>query len=247
MSGHSKWSTIKRKKGAADAQRGKLFTKIGREIAMAVKEGGADPVANSRLRDAIAKAKNANMPNDNIQRSIKRNAGGEAVTYEENVYEGYAAGGVAVIVNTLTDNKNRTVSDVRHAFDKHGGSLGATGCVNWMFTRQGQLVVDRGEVSQSEDDFMMLALDIGAEDVSVTPEIFEVLTSPADFSAVREGLESKGISFLSADIVLIPQNMQAVSEEDLPKVQAMIERLEDLDDVQEVFHNGDLPMEEDEE
>jgi len=249
MSGHSKWSTIKRKKGAADAARGKVFTKIGREIAMAVRGGGPDPASNSRLRDAIARARAANMPNDNIQRNIKKFSGADGeIHYEENTYEGYGPGGVAVIVETLTDNAKRTVADVRHAFDKSGGNLGATGCVGWMFTRRGQLVIDRAEFAKyDEDEFMMLALDAGAEDVVVSEDVFEVLTEPGDFSAVREALEAGGLSFLSAEIAMIPANTQALPEDEAGKVQAMIDRLDELDDVQRVYHNGELPEEDEEE
>nr|MDD6335626.1 YebC/PmpR family DNA-binding transcriptional regulator [bacterium] len=248
MSGHSKWNNIKRRKGAADAARGKIFTKIGREIAIAVKEGGADPASNARLRDVIAKAKAANMPNDNIQRSIKKASGAdEGVQYVANTYEGYGPSGVAVIVETLTDNRNRTISDVRHAFDKSGGSLGAAGSVAWMFDRKGQIVIDRSEHDLDEDTMMMMALDAGADDVVVGEEAYEIITNPSDFSAVREALEGQGLTFITAEIAMIPQNMQIIGDEETArKVRNMLERLEDLDDVQEVYHNADLPEEDEE-
>ena len=198
MSGHSKWHNIQAKKGKADAQRGAVFTKIGREIAIAVREGGANPESNGKLRDIIAKAKANNMPNDNIQRSIKK-ASGELsnVVYEEITYEGYAPGGVAVIVDCISDNRNRTASDVRHCFAKYGGNLGTTGSVGFMFDERGVLVVEK-EPGADEDEMMMTALDAGAEDVKVDDDVFEILTAPNDFSTVRENLEKQGITFLSA-------------------------------------------------
>ena len=200
MSGHSKWHNIQAKKGKADAQRGAVFTKIGREIAIAVREGGANPESNGKLRDIIAKAKANNMPNDNIQRSIKK-ASGELsnVVYEEITYEGYAPGGVAVIVDTISDNRNRTASDVRHCFAKYGGNLGTTGSVGFMFDERGVLVIER-EPGSDEDEMMMIALDAGAEDVKVDEDVFEILTAPNDFSTVRENLEKQGYSFLSAEV-----------------------------------------------
>lgn len=239
MSGHSKWSTIKNKKGKADAARGKIFTKIGRELVVAVKLGGPDPDSNSRLRDAIAKAKANNMPNDNIQRSIKK-ASGELsnVDYTELVYEGYGLGGVAVLVSTMTDNKNRTVSDVRHAFDKHGGSLGNSGSVAWMFDKKGVLVID--ETAGEEDAVMEAALEAGAEDFSYEDGMYEITTSPEDFSAVREALEGQGYEFLSAEVDMIPQNTIALDESQSARFQKMIDALEDNDDVQNVYHNAEL-------
>ncbi len=240
MSGHSKWSTIKFKKGKADAQRGKIFTKIGREIAVAVKQGGSDPSGNSRLRDAIAKAKSNNMPNDNITRSIKKAAGElGAINYEEMVYEGYGAGGVAVIAEALTDNRNRTAGEVRHAFDKSGGSLGATGCVAWMFDRKGVLVIERTEQTD-EDELAMAAIDAGAEDFDADTEAFEITTAPDDFSIVREALEKAGYSFASAQLDMVPQNTvkpDALTQENVLK---LLDMLEDLDDVQNVYHNAEL-------
>ena len=248
MSGHSKWHNIQAKKGKADAQRGAVFTKIGREIAIAVREGGANPESNGKLRDIIAKAKANNMPNDNIQRSIKK-ASGELsnVVYEEITYEGYAPGGVAVIVDCISDNRNRTASDVRHCFAKYGGNLGTTGSVGFMFDERGVLVVERAPCSD-EDEMMMTALDAGAEDVNVEEDVYEILTAPNDFSSVREKLEQQGITFLSAEVQKIPQNTVAVTDPDtIVKIQKMLDLLEENDDVQNVFHNADLPEEEEEE
>ena len=247
MSGHSKWHNIQAKKGKADAQRGAVFTKIGREIAIAVREGGANPESNGKLRDIIAKAKANNMPNDNIQRSIKK-ASGELsnVVYEEITYEGYAPGGVAVIVDCISDNRNRTASDVRHCFAKYGGTLGTTGSVGFMFDERGVLVVER-EPGSDEDEMMMIALDAGAEDVKVDDDVFEIYTAPNDFSTVRENLEKQGLTFLSAEVAKIPQNTVAVSDPDtVLKIQKMLDLLEENDDVQNVFHNADLPEEEEE-
>ena len=248
MSGHSKWHNIQAKKGKADAQRGAVFTKIGREIAIAVREGGANPESNGKLRDIIAKAKANNMPNDNIQRSIKK-ASGELsnVVYEEITYEGYAPGGVAVIVDTISDNRNRTASDVRHCFAKYGGDLGTTGSVGFMFDERGVLVIER-EPGSDEDEMMMIALDAGAEDVKVDEDVFEILTAPNDFSTVRENLEKQGYSFLSAEVQKIPQNTVAVTDPDtILKIQKMLDLLEENDDVQNVYHNADLPEEDEEE
>ena len=247
MSGHSKWHNIQAKKGKADAQRGAVFTKIGREIAIAVRDGGANPESNGKLRDIIAKAKANNMPNDNIQRSIKK-ASGELsnVIYEEITYEGYAPGGVAVIVDTISDNRNRTASDIRHCFAKYGGNMGTTGSVGFMFDERGVLVVER-EPGSDEDEMMMLALDAGAEDVKVDDDVFEIYTAPNDFSTVREALEKQGLAFLSAEVQKIPQNTVAVTDPDtVQKIQKMLDLLEENDDVQNVFHNADLPEEEDE-
>ena len=245
MSGHSKWANIKHKKGKADAERGKIFTKIGREIAIAVRDGGPDPAINGKLRDVIAKAKASNMPNENIKRSIAKAAGdGGNVNYEEIQYEGYAPGGVAVIVSTLTDNRNRTASDIRHIFDKNGGSLGTNGCVSYMFDKVGLIVIERSP-GMDEDEVMMEALDAGAEDFVAQDDAFEVYTAPSDFSAVREALEGKGYTFLSAEVAMIPQNTVDISDpETVEKVNRFLENLEDNDDVQEVYHNGNLPDEE---
>ena len=246
MSGHSKWHNIQAKKGKADAQRGAVFTKIGREIAIAVREGGANPESNGKLRDIIAKAKANNMPKDNIQRSIKK-ASGELsnVVYEEITYEGYAPGGVAVIVDCISDNRNRTASDVRHCFAKYGGNLGTTGSVGFMFDERGVLVVER-EPGSDEDEMMMIALDAGAEDVKVDDDVYEILTAPNDFSTVRENLEKQGLTFLSAEVAKIPQNTVSVTDPDtVLKIRKMLDLLEENDDVQNVYHNADLPDEDD--
>ena len=247
MSGHSKWHNIQAKKGKADAQRGAIFTKIGREIAIAVREGGANPESNGKLRDIIAKAKANNMPNDNIQRSIKK-ASGELsnVVYEEITYEGYAPGGVAIIVDTISDNRNRTASDIRHCFAKYGGNMGTTGSVGFMFDTRGVLVVERTP-GMDEDELMMMALDAGAEDVRPDEDVVEILTDPNDFSKVREALEQQGLTFLSAEVQKIPQNTVEVTDpETIEKIQKMLDLLEESDDVQNVYHNADLPEEEDE-
>lgn len=244
MSGHSKWSTIKHKKGKADAARGKIFTKLGRELAVAVKEGGSNPETNGRLRDVIAKCKAANMPNDNIQRSLKR-GDGEGVQYDEISYEGYGAGGVAVIVECLTDNRNRSAADIRHIFDKFGNGMGVTGCVSWAFDKKGQIVIEESAVTD-EDELMMLALEAGAEDVAHEDGMFEVLTEPGNFSAVREALEEAGYEFASAEVAMLPQNTVALDDEESEaKVVKLIDTLEDNDDVQNVYHNAELSDEED--
>ena len=248
MSGHSKWANIKNKKEKTDAQRGKIFTKIGREIAIAVKEGGgADPANNSKLRDVIAKAKANNMPNDNIMRSIKKAAGeGSAVDYEEITYEGYGPANVAVIVEVLTDNRNRIAAEMRHIFDKSGGNLGASGCVGWMFDKKGLIVIERTAL-MDEDEVMMTALDAGAEDFNAVDDAFEVYTAPSEFSAVREALEATGFNFLSAEVRMIPQNTVNVNDaEDIEKFERFLERLVDNDDVQDVYHNAVLPEDEEE-
>lgn len=244
MSGHSKWANIKNKKSKTDAARGSVFTKIGREIAIAVKQGGSDPNSNSRLRDVIAKAKQNNMPNDNIMRSIKKASGElDSVNYEEMTYEGYAAGGVAVIVEALTDNKNRTAGDVRHLFDKFGGSLGATGCVSFMFTKRGVVIADKGDIA--EDDMMMLALDAGAEDIIADEDFYEIYTAPNELSAVADALRKEGVNVISQDIDMIPDN-EVDSDKHLDSVMKLIERLEENDDVQNVYHNAILPEVEEE-
>ena len=247
MSGHSKWHNIQAKKGKADAQRGAVFTKIGREIAIAVREGGANPESNGKLRDVIAKAKANNMPNDNIQRSIKK-ASGELnnVVYEEITYEGYAPGCVAVIVDTISDNRNRTASDIRHCFAKYGGNLGTTGSVGFMFDTRGVLVVER-TAGMDEDELMMMALDAGAEDVRPDEDVVEILTDPNEFSSVREALEQQGLTFLSAEVQKIPQNTVEVTDPDtLEKIRKMLDLLEESDDVQNVYHNAELPDEDEE-
>lgn len=245
MSGHSKWANIKNKKGKADAARGSIFTKIGREIAVAVKAGGPDPNSNSKLRDVIAKAKQNNMPNDNIMRSIKK-ASGElnTVNYEDMQYEGYAAGGVAVIVEALTDNKNRTAGDVRHAFDKCNGSLGSTGCVSYLFKKKGLVVVEAGK-GMTEDDVMMLALDAGADDVvGADNNIYEIYTLPQDASNVKEYLEGNGLTVLSSETGYFPDDYVTPQEDTIPMILKLIDMLEENDDVQNVYHNANLPEEE---
>ena len=237
MSGHSKWHNIQARKGKSDAARGNVFTKIGREIAIAVKQGGPDPNSNATLRTAIAKAKSNNMPNDNISRSIKKAAGeGDSVNYEENTYEGYAAGGVAMIVETLTDNKNRTAGDVRHLFDKFGGSLGQSGCVSFMFKRRGVIDVDIN--AMEEDDIMMLAIDAGADDIQTLDDAYEIYTMPTDLMKVKDAIEAAGIEVLSAEIDMIPENEVDVEDSHKGSVRKLIDKLEELDDVQEVFHNA---------
>ncbi|MFZ5989145.1 MAG: YebC/PmpR family DNA-binding transcriptional regulator [Bacillota bacterium] len=240
MSGHSKWANIKHKKEKTDAQKGKLFTKLGREIAIVVKQGGPDPEANSKLKDVIAKAKAANMPNDTIARSIKKAAGDiDAANYEEIVYEGYGPGGVAVIVEAMTDNRNRTAGDVRHYFDKFGGNLGTSGCVSFMFDKKGVILIEKtGNIN--EDDLMMEALEVGAEDFSSEEEYFEILTDPNDFSQIREALEKKGYEFVSAEVSMIPQTMTKLTDpKQIEFMDRLVEYLEDLDDVQNVYHNWD--------
>ena len=236
MSGHSKWHNIQNKKGKADAKRGKIFTKIGRELMIAVKNGGPDPDNNPKLRDAIAKAKAANMPNDTVQRSIKK-ASGElsAVDYERIVYEGYGPSGVAVIVDTLTDNKN-----IRSAFTKGGGNMGTTGCVGFMFQEKGEIVIEKGDLD--EEELMMMALDAGAEDFnSDEEEVFIITTAPEDFGTVREALEAEGLEFLEAGVKMIPDTYTEIDEEAAKKFQKMLDLLEDDDDVQEVYHNAEFP------
>ena len=241
MSGHSKFANIKHKKEKNDAVKGKIFTKLGREIAVAVKEGGADPNANSRLKDIIAKAKSNNMPNDTIDRSIKKAAGdANAVNYEAVTYEGYGPNGTAIIVEALTDNKNRTAGNVRNAFTKGNGNVGSIGCVSFMFDRKGQIIIDREECEMKADDLMMLALDAGAEDFAEEEDSFEVLTDPDDFSAVREALEKAGIPMVQADVTMIPQTwVELKDEQDIKMMNRILDLLDEDDDVQEVYHNWD--------
>ena len=239
MSGHSKWSNIKHKKEKSDAVRGKIFTKIGREIAIAVREGGADPNNNSRLRDVIAKAKANNMPNDNIQRSIKKASGeGSGVSYEEITYEGYGPSGVAVIVEAMTDNRNRTASDVRHAFDKNNGNMGQAGCVSWSFDRKGVIVVNNEDGDIDEDKMLEDALEAGAADMEADGEVYQVYTEPDDVAAVADYLTEHGYSLLSAQAEMVPQNYITLSDEkDIKNMQRMLDMFEDNDDVQNVWHN----------
>lgn len=240
MSGHSKFANIKHKKEKNDAAKGKIFTKIGREIAVAVKEGGgADPASNSRLRDAIAKAKSNNMPNDNIERSIKKAAGeGSTDNYERITYEGYGPNGTAIIVEALTDNRNRTASNVRSAFTKGKGSIGTTGCVSFMFDKKGQIIVAKEDYEGDADELMMTALDAGAEDLVEEEDSFEILTAPDDFSDVRQALEDAGVPMVSAEVTMIPQTYVTLTDaEDIKNINKTLDLLEDDDDVQEVYHN----------
>ena len=240
MSGHSKWHNIQNKKGKADAKRGKIFTKIGKELALAIKNGGANPDTNAKLRDVIAKAKAANMPNDNINRAIKKAEGElDSVNYEKIVYEGYGPSGVAVIVETLTDNKNRSAGNVRSAFTKGGGNMGTTGCVGFMFQEKGEIVIEKED--RDEDEMMMLALDAGAEDFAAEEEVFIVTTTPEDFGTVREALEAEGIEFLEAAVKMVPDTYTEIDEDAAKKFQKMLDLLEDDDDVQEVYHNAEFP------
>ncbi len=242
MSGHSKWNNIKRKKEKTDGQKAKIFTKVGREIAVAVKEGGGpDPASNSKLKDAIAKAKANNVPNDNIERIIKKAAGeGNTDNYEALQYEGYGPSGIAVIVETLTDNRNRTAGEMRHYFDKCGGNLGQTGCVSFMFNQKGVLAIEAEGLD--EDKVMEDALEAGAADFSTDGDVFEITTEPDDFSGVREDLEAKGYSFLSAEVEMVPDVLNAIEDPELvTKMEKLLDMLEDNDDVQNVWHNWDRP------
>ena len=236
MSGHSKWHNIQAKKGKADAARGKIFTKLGRELLIAVKQGGPDPAGNSKLKDVIAKCKAANMPNDTINNAIKK-ASTSNENYEEIVYEGYGPNGVAVIVEASTDNKNRTAADVRHVFDKAGGNLGTTGCVSYMFNRKGVIIIEQASTNMSEDELMMLALDCGADDFEVGEDYYEISTSPDNFSTVREKLEENGLTFVEADIQMVPTSYISLDEHGAEVMERLLERLDELDDVAEVFHN----------
>ena len=241
MSGHSKFANIKHKKEKNDAAKGKIFTVIGREIAVAVKEGGADPANNSKLRDVIAKAKAANMPNDTIDRGIKKSAGdANSVNYENLTYEGYGPAGVAIIVETLTDNKNRTASNVRAAFSKGNGNIGTPGSVSFMFDKKGQIIIDKEECEMEADDLMMMALDAGAEDFFEEEDSYEILTAPDDFSAVREALEKENVPMLEADVTMIPQTWVTLTDDDAKKkMQRILDLLDEDDDVQATYHNWD--------
>ncbi len=241
MAGHSKWSNIKNKKGKEDAKRAKEFTKLGRYIMVAAKEGGMDPDYNPALKAAIEKAKAANMPNDNIDRAVKK-GGGElgAENYEEIIYEGYGPGGIAVFVECLTDNRNRTAADVRHSFDKFGGNLGQSGCVTFMFDRKGILAVERAD-EIDEDELMMTAIELGAEDVQAEEEGFEIITSPESFNEVRDGLKDSSYEFAIAELTYIPQNtIELNTEDDIKNMEKLIDMLEDQDDIQEVYHNWEM-------
>ena len=233
MSGHSKWHNIQAKKGKADAARGKIFTKLGRELLIAVKQGGPDPAGNSKLKDVIAKCKAANMPNDTINNAIKK-ASGEG---NNATYEGYGPSGVAVIVNANTDNRNRTAADVRHVFDKAGGNLGTTGCVSYMFNKKGVIIIEKATAKMDEEELMMLAIESGAEDFKTEEEIYEIITEPADFVGVREKLEEAGLEFLEADVQMVPTTTVSLDEKGIEKMERLIDRLEELDDVSNVYHN----------
>ncbi len=238
MSGHSKWSNIKHKKGKTDAQKAKVYTKIGREIAVVVKAGGPDPTVNGKLRDLIAKARANNMPSENVQRCIKKAAGGEDTSnYESIIYEGYGPAGVAVIVETLTDNRNRTAADVRHAFDKCGGNMGATGCVSWSFQEKGIIVIEK-EDSMDDDEMTMEALELDAQDIEVLDECYEITTAPETFSEIREAYEQKGYTILEAEISKIPDNYTTLTDEEhIKNMNKLIDMLEDNDDVQNIYHS----------
>ena len=243
MSGHSKWANIKHRKGKMDAVRGKVTTKIGREITIAVRMGGSDPIGNSRLKLALQKARTNNVPKDNIQRAIQKGLGAmDGASFEEISYEGYGPAGVAVFVDVLTDNRNRTAADVRHLFSKYGSNLGESGCVGWMFNRRGLLTIEKSK-DVTEDDLMMLALEAGADDVRDEDDVFEVLTDPAALDAVETALTEAGITIAGAEITMIPDTTIALDGDDADKMEKLIEALEDLDDVQDVFSNADLPEE----
>ena len=241
MSGHSKFANIKHKKEKNDAKKGKIFTMLGREIQVAVKAGGPDPAVNGKLRDVIAKCKANNMPNDTIDRSIKKAAGGgEDVEYENVTYEGDGPNGVAVIVEVLTDNRNRAAANVRNAFTKGGGNMGNSGCVSFMFDEKGLIVIDKEEIDMDEEELMMAALDAGAEDFAAEEDSYEITTAPDDFSAVRETLEAAGIPMASAEVTMIPQTYtELTDEEDIKKMNKLLEMLDDDDDVQNTYHNWD--------
>ena len=238
MSGHSKWHNIQARKSKVDAARGKVFTKLGRELLVAVKAGGPDPDSNAKLKDIIAKCKAANMPNDTISKAIKKASGeGTSANYEEITYEGYGPNGVAVIVEASTDNKNRTAADVRHVFDKAGGNLGTSGCVSYMFNKKGVIVIEKASTDMEEDDIMMLALDAGAEDFDSEGEIYEITTEPSEFTAVREKLEEAGLTFLEAEVQMVPTTTVVLDEKGQEKMERLIDRLDELDDVMNVYHN----------
>ncbi|MCH5300016.1 MAG: YebC/PmpR family DNA-binding transcriptional regulator [Ruminococcus sp.] len=246
MSGHNKWSTIKQKKGKNDAARAKIFTKIGRELAVAVRDGGsADPNVNSKLRDCIAKAKANNVPNDNIERIIKKAAGDSDTTnYESITYEGYGPNGVAVIVEALTDNRNRTAGEVRHYFDKFGGNMGTPGCVGFMFQKKGVLVIEREDLDKTEDKVMEDALEFGASDFEADDDIFTIYTEPEDFSGVRQDLENAGYTFVSAEVEMVPDTYTAIEDAKVREnMQKMLDMFEDNDDIQNVWHNWEMPEE----
>ncbi len=241
MSGHSKFANIKHKKEKNDAAKGKIFTRLGKELLIAVKEGGPDPNNNSKLRDVIAKAKSNNMPNDTIERAIKKAAGdGSANNYESVTYEGYGPNGTAIIVEALTDNRNRAASNIRNAFTKGGGNVGTPGCVSFMFDTKGQIIIDKEECSMEGDDLMMIALDAGADDFNEEEDSFEILTAPDDLSAVRETLDANKIAYVSAEVTMLPQTwVELTSDDDIKKMNRILDLLDEEDDVQNVYHNWD--------
>jgi len=242
MSGHSKWSSIKHKKAATDSKRGKIFTKLIKEITVAARMGGGDDSANPRLRSAIIAAKNVNMPKDNIERAIKKGTGDlEGVHYEESIYEGYGPGGAAVLVESLTDNKNRTVAGIRSIFGKNGGSLGESGCVSWMFDKKGYIVIESG--ATDEDKLMEVALDAGAEDIKEDNGNFEVITDPGDFEAVKEAIDKASIAYVVAEVTMLPQNTTDLTGKEAEQMVRLMELLDDYDDVQKVYTNADIPEE----
>ncbi len=240
MAGHSKWANIKHKKAAQDAKRGQIFTKLARQLTVAAKEGGADPESNFKLRLAVDNARAVNMPNDNIERAIGKGIGGlDGDNYEEIIYEGYGPYGVAILIEVLTDNRNRTVSELRHGFSKNGGNLGESGCVAWMFEKKGLLVIDKDTVTD-EDEFMLTALEAGAEDIESDEDVFKVLTDQLEFATVRQNLAEAGFSFLGAEVSMIPENSITVSSQESTGLERLIDALEELDDVQEVYSNYDV-------
>ncbi len=242
MSGHNKWSSIKHKKGAADARRGRIFTKLIKEITVSARMGGGDPNGNPRLRSAILAAKTENMPKDNIERAIKKGTGElEGVSYEESIYEGYGPGGAAILVESLTDNKNRAVAEIRHIFNKNGGSLGANGCVAWMFDKKGYISVDKDGVN--EDLLMEKSIEAGAEDVRVDEDLYEIITAPEDFETVREAIESAAIKYDLAEVTMLPQTTTQVKGKEAEQMIRLMDSLEDCEDVQKVYTNADIPDE----
>jgi YebC/PmpR family DNA-binding regulatory protein len=245
MAGHSKWANIKHRKSKQDAQKGKMFTKLAREIIVAAKQGGGDPNGNFRLRIAIEKAKSANMPNENINRAIQKGVGGgEGDNYEEVVYEGYGPAGVAITLNIMTDNRNRTAGDIRHLFSKYGGNMGETGCVSWMFNKKGYLTINKENLDINEDDLLLVGLEVGAEDIKVEDDIIEIITNPDDFEEVKTNLEQQGIQFAEAEISMIPQNTVEINDlEQAKKLMKLMDAFEEHDDVQNVYANYDIPDE----
>ncbi len=242
MSGHSKWSTIKHKKGATDAKRGKIFTKLIKEIMVAARMGGGDPGSNPRLRSALQSAKSENMPKDKLERAIKKGCGElEGVNYEEIIYEGYGPGGAAVLIESLTDNKNRAVADIRHLFSKSGGNLGENGCVSWMFDKKGFINIEKDGVD--EDTVMETAIDAGAEDVREEDTGFEIITTPEDFESVKEAIDAASIAYNVAEVTMLPQTMLSLSGKEAEQMLRLMENLEDCDDVQKVYTNADIPDE----